>query len=175
MPLIYITGPTASGKSTVCEILGEKGYEAYDTDKDSIRHWIDSKTGEPLKPFQKGTIENKQWMNEHKLGLPKSWLEKLKADSADKLIFVCGTSPIDHADTGIFDKVIVLNIDEATLIKRVNERTNNQYGKDTRQLDNAIKWRQATIDRYKQAGAYELDASMPVYEIVDKVLALMKS
>lgn len=33
MSLIYVTGPTAAGKSTICSYLKETGYEAYDTDE----------------------------------------------------------------------------------------------------------------------------------------------
>ena len=172
MPLIYITGPTASGKSSVCQKLRALGYETHDTDKGGIRYWIDTKTGEPVKAFQKGKAHDNLWMNEHKLGLPKSWLEKLKSEGADKPVFICGTSPIDHTESGIYDKIIVLNIDEVTQIKRIKTRTNNQYGKEKRQFDNAIKWRQATIDRYKQLGAYEIDGNQPINEIVNEILTL---
>jgi len=174
MPLIYITGPTASGKSTVCNKLRELGYETYDTDKGGIRYWLNEKTGEPIKAFKKGEIHDKFWMNQHRLGLPKSWLEKLKADSAGKVVFICGTSPIDHTDTGLYDKIIVLSIDEETLISRVKTRTDNNYGKNPRQLDKAVKWRQSTIDRYKQVGAYEIDSNLPVDKIVSKILSLTK-
>ena len=172
MPLIYITGPTASGKSTICERLRDLGYETYDTDKGGIRHWIDVKTGEPIKAFQKDEVYDKLWMNEHRLGLPKSWLEKLKVGSNGKLVFVCGTSPIDHSDMGIYDKIMLLNIDEETLIRRLKTRTNSQYGKKQRQFDNAVKWRQATINRYNQLGASEIDANQPIDEIVNKILSL---
>lgn len=33
MSLIYVTGPTGAGKSTICSYLKETGHEAYDTDE----------------------------------------------------------------------------------------------------------------------------------------------
>jgi dephospho-CoA kinase len=37
MPLIYITGPTGSGKSTICSELKAEGYETYDIDSEGVR------------------------------------------------------------------------------------------------------------------------------------------
>ena len=37
MALNYITGPTGSGKSTICSELQRMGYTAYDTDNDGFR------------------------------------------------------------------------------------------------------------------------------------------
>lgn len=174
MSLIYITGPTASGKSTICEKLDKMGYETYDTDKDGTRYWIDDTTGEATKEFKKDEAQDRLLMNKNKLGIPKSWLLKLKTQNVGKLVFICGTSPVDHSETGIFDKIFVLSIDEPTLINRIKTRTNNRYGKKPHQLESAAKWRQATIDRYKKLGAHEIDSKLPVDEIANRILEISR-
>jgi hypothetical protein len=90
--------------------LRNLSYETRDTKENGIRYWIDLKTGGPIKTFQKSEPHDKQWLNDHKLGLSKSRLEKLKSDSAGKLIFVGGTSPIDHSESGLFDTIIWIDV-----------------------------------------------------------------
>ncbi len=171
MALIYITGPTGSGKSTICLELGKLGYEVYDTDKDGIRKWLDPKSGKPVKDFIKNQSLDMKWLNDHQLGLPIDWLADLKSRAEKSNIYVCGTSPIDHTDKAIFDKIFVLVIDEAIQKQRITDRTNNQYGKDPEQLQKALKWREPTIDRYVENGAVELDGTLSVNQIVKKILA----
>jgi shikimate kinase len=169
MSLVYITGPTGSGKSTICQKLHDLGYESYDTDKEGIRYWLDPKTKEPIKVFKKGDPE---WFKEYKLGLPKDWLENLKSNGAQKPVFVCGTSPIDHTDSNLYNAAILLKIDEGTLIKRLADRDNSQYGKSPEQLKKAIKWRQGTIDRYRKTGAYEIDGTLSLNKVINQILAI---
>jgi hypothetical protein len=60
-------------------------------------------------------INIKKWLKNHRLGLSKDWLQNLKSQSGNKPIFICGTSPIDHTDSNLYDIIILLTIDENTL------------------------------------------------------------
>lgn len=44
MPLIYITGVSGTGKSTVWAELKNRGIEAYDVDEDGLARWQNNKT-----------------------------------------------------------------------------------------------------------------------------------
>lgn len=170
MSLIYITGPSGAGKSTVSVNLSKLGYKTYDTDNNNIRYWLDKATGEPLSPYKIGAEENTILLNDNNLGIPLKWLNKVKQEGADSITFICGTSPIDHTETGIYDKIILLIIDEKTLIYRLKNRVNNNYGKKPEQLEKAVKWHKETINRYRKLGAYEIDATQPLHTIVTKIV-----
>jgi dephospho-CoA kinase len=154
MPLIYITGPTGSGKSTICSELNAKGYETYDTDSAGMRKIIN----------HNGTDI---------LALDLDKLETLKNNSTYKIIFICGTSANDLERPELFSKIFLLVINEKTQLKRILNRTNNQYGKEPHEQANALKWRDVQIEKYRQASAIEIDASWPLDEIIYKILSLV--
>jgi shikimate kinase len=174
MSLIYITGPTGSGKSSICKELQQLGYEAYDTDKDGIRYWINKESGEPVEVRSKKIKHGHKWHDEHIVGFSPDWIKKLKekSEKENKKIYICGISENDLNFINSYSKVILLNIDEGTQTKRIINRTNTKYGKEPKQLTAANKWRQTQINKYKDAGAYEIDGNLPKDEILKKILSV---
>jgi dephospho-CoA kinase len=171
MSLIYITGPTASGKTTVGEALRAKGYEVHDTDDEGMRHWKNKATGQTVKPPVKTAIEDPQWHNNHFFALSKTPIHALRNEAKDKTIFVVGITANDLDYKDLFDKIIVLTVDEETQGKRIKSRTNHNYGKRPDQFEAAQKWRLIQIEKYRAAGAVEIDSSNPIDEVVNRILA----
>lgn len=156
MPLIYITGPTGSGKSTTCEVLRARGFKTYDTDDEGMR--------------KVQNIGEKELLT-----LDVEALKKVYEGSEEGLTFVCGTSPTDLDAQELFSRIIVLEIDETEQKERILNRTSSKYGRQPHQLAASLKWRQAQIDKYKNAGATVVDATKPVYEIVDEIIAISQT
>lgn len=155
MPLIYITGPTGSGKSTICEALRQKGFEVYDTDDEGMR--------------KAQTIDDKELLT-----LDLEYLQKLYDTANDRLVFICGTSPTDLDAKYQFSTIILLDINEDEQRYRILHRTNNKYGKEPHQLANALKWRQAQIDKYKNANAVVINATQKIDDITAQILSATK-
>ncbi|MDQ0596117.1 hypothetical protein QF037_000462 [Streptomyces canus] len=44
--VVWVTGNSGTGKSSVCGVLRGRGYVALDADEDGFCHWIDRATGE---------------------------------------------------------------------------------------------------------------------------------
>lgn len=156
MPLIYITGPTGAGKSTICSALRDKGFEALDTDDNGMRK-MQNVNGKEL------------------LTLDLAVMRELHAKANDRLVFVCGTSATDLDAQNLFAKIILLTIDEEEQKKRILVRTNNEYGKEPRKLANALKWRNIQIQKYQNAGAEVIDATQPISKITEKILSIARS
>ncbi len=151
MALNYITGPTGSGKSTICSELQRMGYTAYDTDNDGFRK-IEKIKGRELKV------------------LDLELIKQLKYRHNNEVAYVCGTSPNDLDAVDYFDNIFLLNINEEEQKKRIKNRTNNQYGEKEYQLANALKWRTIQIEKYKNAGAIVIDSSLPTETIINSII-----
>jgi shikimate kinase len=175
MPLIYITGPTGSGKSTICKELRKLGYDTYDTDEKGNRFWINKKTSQPVEPY-KIYRHGSNWHSEHRVGLSPDWIKQLKSTATEenKVIFICGINDNDLEFVDSYDKIILLNIDETTQKSRIIGRSNSRYCKEPKQLAAAIKCRQAQIDKYRRAGASEIDGKIGSKEIVEKILSVTR-
>jgi len=148
MPLFYITGPTASGKTSIGEELRTKGYEVHDTDTEGMRYRTDKDTLE---------LAEKAILNLH---------EKAKG----KTIFLVGITANDLDFKELFDKIFLLSIDEQSQAHRINTRTNHSYGKLPHQFAAAQKWRPVQIEKYRATDAVEIDASLPLDQVVKKIL-----
>ena len=151
MALNYITGPTGSGKSTICSELQRMGYTAYDTDNDGFRK-IEKIKGRELKV------------------LDLELIKQLKYRHNNEVAYVCGTSPNDLDAVDYFDNIFLLNINKEEQKKRIKNRTNSKYGKEDYQLANALRWRQVQIKKYQKAAAVVIDSTQPIETIINSII-----
>ncbi len=170
MPLIYITGPTGAGKSSLTELLIKEGFEAHDADID-ICKWYNRDSGKLAEYPKDPNLRPPGWQESHQFLMSEDLIKTIKSRSDNKTIFILGQSPndIEMADK-YFDKVLCLTIDESTMLKRLKKRTNNIYGKSPDQLEIIKKWYQPTIDRYRNYGATMIDASRPIESVRDAII-----
>jgi len=172
MPLIYITGPTASGKSTIRAYLREKGYEAYDTDEDGISRHYNRHTGEPAKYPKEAKDQTPEWHANHAFNMAPEKIKELANKAKDKTIFLCGVAENDIELTQYFDKIICLVIGVVTMKRRIATRTTNNFGKAPGELETILGFYQAVLDKYASVGAIMIDTSQPIEGVVDEILSL---
>lgn len=172
MPLVYITGISGTGKSTIRHELIKRGFEAFDVDEDGFRAWYNRNT-------DKRAIKQKAWENADNEWRKKYWLkiERPKVESiADlakakhKPIFLCGTTPNDSDVWDLFDKVISLSISNETLKQRLASRTNNDYGKHPDDLKDILSWNKDIDERMSGYGAIIVNAEQPLKAVVDEIV-----
>lgn len=171
MPLVYITGIAGAGKSTVRDELLRRGYTAFGGLEDGIAAFYDNATGERVAwvPAETRTAE---WLARHTWRMPRATIEKLHADAKDKLVFLCAYAPNDKTELwDLFDTVVALTIDEATLRERLASRTNNDVGKMPLELEKILARRKTATHEYQKFGAVVIDATQPLGKVVDDVLA----
>jgi hypothetical protein len=139
-----VEGLSGAGKSSVYEELIRSAYKAISTD----RAW-------------KRRDDSSMWDEQKALGE----LERPEPD----VLFVCGSSRNRARFLPYFTKVFNLRIDDDTMLRRLHERTNNDYGKQPDELELML-----TLNRSgeKLAGAIDVDATQPLRQVVDDVLRL---
>ena len=171
MPLIYITGNSGAGKSSVRKELQRRGFEAHDTDDDGITTWRHKVTGEQAERPEEESSRTKEWYEQHEWKISRQKVQEFAARAKDKPIFLCG-SPTNADDMlDLYDKVICLTTDKQTLQRRIATRTDHDYGKAPNELRDILGWHDSFQDRYRKYGAVMIDATKPLNEVVDEILS----
>ena len=85
------------------------------------------------------------------------------------MLFVCGSGRNRDRFLPYFTKIFNLRIDDDTMRRRLQERTNNEYGKQPEEAELMLRLNRSDE---KPAGAIDVDATQPLNEVVDELLRL---
>ncbi|MFF0304412.1 AAA family ATPase [Streptomyces sp. NPDC004562] len=172
MTLVWVTGNSGAGKSTICGVLRQRGHVALDADEDGFCRWFDRTDGEavagPPYPVPEG------WLDRYGWEIVRERVESLAEESRSRVAFLCGSAENEADVLDLFDAVVCLVIDDETLRHRLATRTTNSFGRHPEELAAALKWNPLTRTIYERHGATILDASKPLTEVVDRVIAAVQ-
>jgi broad-specificity NMP kinase len=171
VPLIFVTGISGAGKSTVREELSRRGFAAYDTDEDEIAHWTDKVTGKVTR-LADAIDRTPEFLARHDWNADPERVSRLAAESGANTVFLCGSVGNDDEVMPYFKNVFLLSIDEATMRRRLLERTTHDFGTKPHELDLLLAWRSMIEDQYLGFGAIVVDATRPPALVVDEILRL---
>ncbi|MFJ3671561.1 AAA family ATPase [Streptomyces sp. NPDC090106] len=167
MALVWVTGNSGTGKSTLCAALRARGYVALDADEGFSR-WVDRATGEvavdPPDPVPEG------WLDRYGWAIVRERVETLVETSRSQIAFLCGSVENEADVRDLFDHIVCLVIDDNTLRHRLATRTTNTFGQHPEELAAALKWNPQMRSIYESRGATVMDASMPVTAVADSVI-----
>ena len=137
---VAITGNIASGKSTVENLLKEKGLPVYDTDK--IAHDILEKSEKVKQAFQEYDVFTEDKIDRNKLGkivfsdvnklkLLESIIHPIVKDEILKIfrqhstiVFIAVPQLFEAGFDSLFDKIIYVTAEESIRLKRLMKRNN---------------------------------------------------
>ena len=152
-----VEGLSGVGKSSVYDELIRRGYEAISTDR-AWAYYADPDTGLPGGPIHH---DNWMWNQQKALGELES--------SEPELLFVCGSSRNRDRFLPYFTKVFNLRIDDDTMRRRLEERTDDDWPPGKEGVELMLR-----LNRSDEgpAGAIEVDATQPLDQVVDELLRL---
>lgn len=176
MSLIFVTGISGSGKSTVWRELKHRGYEAYDVDEDGLAKWQHNETGyihpkSSVKPHQR----TPEFLVAHSWNVPRTEVEELASKTKDRNVFLLGAFANQDDVIDLFGKVIALTIDKQTLADRVKNRPDSGFGKSEHEFDAIMDCYDDVYDKYKRLGYITVNSNRPIDEVVDDVVAVSES
>lgn len=152
-----IEGESCSGKTTVCKELQQRGYHAINGDRE-LAYQGDPETGQPTPGFY----------HEHHI-----WdVDKVKniiSSKKEPVTFFCGGSRNYAKFIDLFDDVFILDIDLATLNKRLDLRPKDEWGGKKEERELIIQLHQTKEDLPKNG--ITIDATAPLKIVVDKIIA----
>jgi thymidylate kinase len=170
MPLIYITGPTGAGKTTIRNELRKRGYEAHDTDE-GINGHFNVVTGQEV-PYPNPEDVNPEWISQHRYIMSEDRIRNLHEAAKDKAIFVCGAAYNDLEMFPYFDKTICLIVDKARARERIETRTTNNFGKLPAEMESIMDRHDSILEKYSQAGCELVDTAAPLDDVLNAILKI---
>jgi len=168
--LVWITGVSGTGKSTVRVELATRGYQSFDTDEDGIAVWRRRTTGAEVYDPGDGNHPD-TWLQDHCWTINRPRVEQLARMARDEVVFLCGSVENEDEVWELFDIVICLVLDESTLRERLAGRTTNQFGKAPGELDVILGWNRTIEATYQGFGAVVVNADQALTDVVDEILA----
>jgi hypothetical protein len=173
MALVYVTGLSGTGKSAVLTELRARGYHARGVDEDGYGDWISLAAGTPDDfPRDDSNLDSHAWYREHAWVLSMRRIGVLSRAAArlDEPVFLCGVASGDGTVWHLFDKVLALVADVPTLKRRIAARA-NEFGKAPEEIAAIARWHAGFEAAYRGFGAVVIDATQPLGDVVDEVLA----
>lgn len=155
--ILFITGMSGTGKSTVLEKLSGRGYKTIDTDYDRLS--IQSYNHD---------------MQEHEWVWDEFKMKRILEEHAAGVLFISGTVSNQGKFYPYFDEIICLSAPADILMERVRNRTTNDYGKtdaDRKEIMDNLERFGAIIE----AGAgRRIDATRDIDSIADEIESLAR-
>jgi len=152
-----VEGVSGSGKTTVCDELQRRGYQAIHGDRE-LAYQGDPETGEPT---EGGGHEHHIWDVER--------VRAIAADQDEAVTFFCGGSRNFTRFINLFDGVFVLEVDIDTLHRRLDDRPDSEWGAG-RPVDRALVTRLHQTKEDLPTDGIPIDATAPVAQVVDEIL-----
>ncbi len=150
-----IEGASGTGKTSVCKELQRRGYHAINGDRE-LAYQGDPETG---KTTAGSTHEHHVWHVDK--------VKALVANQDEAVAFFCGGSRNFSRFIGPFDGVFVLEVDLETLNRRLDERTEDEWGaKPERELIARLHRTKEDIPK----NGISIDATAPITHVVDEIV-----
>jgi hypothetical protein len=169
VPLVWVTGTSGVGKSTICARLKCLGQLAVDADREGYNHWVDRTSEQavvdPPYPVPAGWLDRFAWR------ISRAKAEALAARACDKTAFLCGSAENEVDVWDLFDLAICVLVDNKTLRERLLNRTTNAFGKHPEELAAALERNDGAECAYRRLGATIIDGRRPPEEVADAILA----
>ena len=171
MTAVQITGCSGAGKTAIAAELARRGLAAIDADGDPLLARSVNAAGIAVEEPEASETPDCAWLSRHSWAWDPARLDELIRAAAPATLYVCGgaDNQLELADR--FTHVFLLEIDEPTMLARVDARPDNDWGRigDTREyLRRKLPELQT---RLRASGAIPIDARQPLDHVANAILS----
>ena len=151
MAKVLVTGMSGTGKSAALVALGGRGHRVVDTDTDDWSRWATDETA-------------------RRNGSGWSRIAELLARHGGGHLFVAGCRSNQGQFHGRFDAVVLLSAPVDVMLARIEQRTDNPFGKSTAERERVLGDLAAVEPLLRRAATAEIDTSeAPIEEVVRRL------
>jgi len=157
MAVIFMTGMSGTGKSTVLDRLAKRGYHVVDTD---LGGWIEDA------PLPGGSGVEPQWREDR--------IDRLVAEHerSGGPLFLAGTVWNQGRFYSRFDQVVLLSAPLDVMLQRIATRSDNPFGKSREEHDRVVADTAEVEPLLRASATVEIDTRQPLDEVVDRLASL---
>jgi hypothetical protein len=169
MSAVLITGCSGAGKSTIAAVFARRGLACIDDDEDPLlARFVDLADAvvaeEPAEP-------DFAWLSRHSWAWNPARLDELICAAAPATLYVCGGADNELELADRFTQVFLLEIDESTMLARLDARQDNEWGRAGDSREYLRRLLPGYQDRLRAFGAIPVDARQPLDQVVDAILS----
>lgn len=164
-----ITGGSGAGKTTIAAVLAARGLAAIDADADPLLARFVDPAGAVV---ERPAAPDLAWIARHGWEWSPARLDELIRAAAPATLYVCGNAANEMELSGRFTHVVLLEIDEPTMLARLDAPgRDNDWGRagDTREFER--RWLPGYQERMRASGAIPIDARQPPGQVADAILS----
>ena len=168
MNAVQIAGCSGAGKTAIAAVLARRGLAAIDADDDPLLARSVDAAGQVVEEPGEPDFA---WLSRHSWAWNPARLDELIRAAAPAVLYVCGGADNELELADRFAQVFLLEIDEPTMLARIDARQDNDWGRigDTREyLRRKLPELQ---DRLRASGAIPIDARQPLDQVADAILS----
>lgn len=151
MRRVLITGMSGTGKSTALEELRRRGFEVLDSDEPGWSDWSEQESGYV-------------WREDR--------MAEFLARDRSATLYVSGTVSNQPRLYPRFDAVVLLSAPAEVLLRRIEDRTNNPYGKTAEQRQLILRHLAEVEPLLRRGCTHEIDGSRPLEEVVAELIEI---
>jgi gluconate kinase len=174
MSAVQIAGCSGAGKSAVAAVLARRGLVAIDSDDDPFLARFVDPAGAVV--AEAPAAPDLARLARHSWAWDPARLDELIRAAAPATLYVCGGADNQHEVADRFTQVFLLEIDEPTMLARLDERRGyHDWGHigDTREyLCHKLP---ALQEHLRASGAIPIDARQSVDQVADAILAAVSA
>ena len=169
MSAVLITGCSGAGKSAIAAVLARRGLACIDDDEDPfLARFVDS-AGAVV--AEEPAELDFAWLSRHSWQWDPGRLDELIRDAAPAMLYLCGGADNELELADRFTQVFLLEIDEPTMLARLDTRQDNEWGRAGDSREYIRRLRPGYQDRWRAFGAIAIDARQPLDQVVDAILS----
>lgn len=151
MRRFLVTGMSGTGKSSALAELGKLGFQVVDTDEPGWTAWSEREAGYV-------------WCEDR--------IAELLAAAEGPPLFVSGTVSNQGRFYPWFDEIVLLSAPAEVILRRIEGRTTNSYGKAPGERDAVLRDLAEVEPLLRRTCTVEIDATGPLPRIVNQLAAL---
>ena len=144
-----MTGMSGTGKSMALMELEKRGFQVVDTDKPPWSEWCDEDGGYVWR---------------------EDVIEELLASENGPTLYVSGTVSNQGRFYSRFDAVVLLSAPAEVLVRRIESRTTNDYGKTVEERRLILSQLSEVEPLLRATCTHEIDATQPIPDVVAQLV-----